>query len=272
MSRALIIGPGGLRGAYEAGVAATLCRELDADYFDAVYGASSGAFTAACFVAGQPQNIEKIWRYLISGNQLFSFLNLLKRKPILNLEYLIGLYKGKEVHLDIGRIFSSKTELKFVVTNVQSGLAEYLIPNPENIFDLLIASGSFPPFHALKKIDSKTYADGGITDPLPIREVLKSYDEVLVIMNGYPSAVNAIGRLFFKLLFPRLGTLLRRKDKELPMIYKEIYTNSRVNFIRPESPLPMSHSFGTNSQEINLIFEAGVQDAWRYAKRLQVGR
>jgi len=44
---ALIIGPGGLRGAYNAGVAVGLGRALGTDWVDGVYASSVGVYMAA---------------------------------------------------------------------------------------------------------------------------------------------------------------------------------------------------------------------------------
>ena len=58
MKKALIVGSGGLKGAFEAGAVAKLCRVLGPDYFDAVYASSVGVFAATFFVANQPETIE----------------------------------------------------------------------------------------------------------------------------------------------------------------------------------------------------------------------
>ena len=64
--RALVIGMGALRGAYDAGVVVTLCRALGPDYFHAVYGCSAGTYAIAHFVLNQPDSGEKLWREDVS--------------------------------------------------------------------------------------------------------------------------------------------------------------------------------------------------------------
>ncbi|MBI3458782.1 hypothetical protein HY061_00775 [Candidatus Azambacteria bacterium] len=49
MKRALVLGPGGLAGAFSGGVVATLGRVLGYNYFSAVYGCSAGAYTGIGF-------------------------------------------------------------------------------------------------------------------------------------------------------------------------------------------------------------------------------
>ena len=54
MKKALVVGSGGLNGAYSAGVVAELGRQLGPKHFDAVYASSVGVYAATFLVANQP--------------------------------------------------------------------------------------------------------------------------------------------------------------------------------------------------------------------------
>ena len=92
--RALVLGVGGLRGAYDAGVAAALCQTLGHTYFDAIYMSSVGVFAGTFFAANQPDVMEHAWRNYVSGKQLVNYANPLRGRNILNTEYLIDIFKN----------------------------------------------------------------------------------------------------------------------------------------------------------------------------------
>src|SRR5204862_5372770 len=83
---ALIVEGGAMRGAWAAGVLAFL-HEHGLGQYDLVYAASSGACSAAYFVAGMWEPGLTIWREYAC--QVVRKINFLRRKPILDLAYLV---------------------------------------------------------------------------------------------------------------------------------------------------------------------------------------
>src|SRR6267154_4807933 len=82
---ALIVEGGAMRGAWAAGVLAFL-HERGQRQFDLVYAASSGACSAAYFVAGMWEPGLTIWREYAA--KAVRKTNFLRRKPIIDLAYL----------------------------------------------------------------------------------------------------------------------------------------------------------------------------------------
>jgi len=82
----LIVEGGAMRGAWAAGVLAFLYKQGRRQY-DLVYAASSGACSAAYFVAGMWEPGLTIWRELAS--KAVRKTNFLRRKPIIDLAYLV---------------------------------------------------------------------------------------------------------------------------------------------------------------------------------------
>ena len=83
---ALIVEGGAMRGAWAAGVLALL-QERGRRQYDLVYAASSGALSAAYFVADMWGPGLSIWRELAS--KVVRKSNFLRRKPIIDLAYLV---------------------------------------------------------------------------------------------------------------------------------------------------------------------------------------
>src|SRR5271167_1161385 len=93
---ALIVEGGAMRGAWAAGVLAYL-HETGRRQYDLVYAASSGACTAAYFVANMWEPGLAIWRELACNVVRKS--NFLRHKPIIDLAYLVDHVIRKRVPL-----------------------------------------------------------------------------------------------------------------------------------------------------------------------------
>src|SRR5919106_1697816 len=83
---ALIVEGGAMRGAWAAGVLSHL-YESGQHQYDLVYAASSGAYSAAYFVAGMLESSLAIWRE--HACHVVRKTNFLRRKPIIDLAYVV---------------------------------------------------------------------------------------------------------------------------------------------------------------------------------------
>src|ERR1043166_1661260 len=81
---ALVVEGGAMRGAWAAGVLGAL-HEKGHDRFDLVVAASSGACSAAYFVAGMHEPALEIWQRYVDGEKLLRRANWLHFKPMLDL-------------------------------------------------------------------------------------------------------------------------------------------------------------------------------------------
>src|SRR5271165_3884188 len=95
---ALIVEGGAMRGAWAAGVLAYL-QERGRRQYDLVYAASSGACSAAYFVADMWEPGLTIWRELACNVVRKS--NLLRHKPMIDLAYLVDYVIRKRVPLSV---------------------------------------------------------------------------------------------------------------------------------------------------------------------------
>jgi len=183
MSRALIIGPAGLGGAYSGGVVATLGRQLGHDYFDVVYGCSSGAYTGSYLVSGQPDMIETIWRECVYGKLLMRWGNIFHRsQSILDLFYLNDVLRSQAYRLSVENLLHSSVKICMVATNQQSGQANYFSPKTSEEFFLQVrASAAIPYLHPSVFINGQKYIDGSFSDPVPIERVLAAHTQYMVL-------------------------------------------------------------------------------------------
>src|ERR1044071_156907 len=103
---ALIVEGGAMRGAWAAGVLAYL-YETGQRQYDLVYAASSGACSAAYFVAGMLEPGLTIWREYAC--QVVRKTNFLRRKPIIDLAYLVDYVFKQRVPLSVEALRNAPT-------------------------------------------------------------------------------------------------------------------------------------------------------------------
>jgi predicted patatin/cPLA2 family phospholipase len=270
--KALILSAGGLKGAYDAGVAAALCRQLGNKYFDAIYMTSVGAFAGTFYAANQPDTIENTWRNYVCGNQLVNYFNPLRDRDILDTEYLIEIFKNEKSFLNLDTIFSSGVKLNYVVTNLKTDLVEYLVPTKENIFDVLLAASAMPIAHRPVKINGIEYTDGAIINPLPIQKALDDgHTEIVVIYNKSSDyELSKAKKLRLKLASLLAPLPIRNKMDKMEEIRKSLekkFDNENIMVIRPSFPIESS-ILNTNKGVINKLFDLGLKDGDEAAEKI----
>lgn len=171
---ALVLGGGGSRGAYEAGVWQAL-SELGID-IDIVTGCSVGAINAAMVVQGDLELTAKLWREMEThmvfdvpeGSQPLEYA----REIVFNHGAgTSGLKKLLEEYIDEDLIRRLPMDYGIPVVSLPTFEAHYMfkedIPHGK-LIDYIIASASaFPAIHSYE-IDGTDYIDGGYADEIPV--------------------------------------------------------------------------------------------------------
>jgi predicted patatin/cPLA2 family phospholipase len=266
---ALVIGPGGLRGAYNAGVAVTLGRELGRDEIDSIYASSVGVYMAAFFAAGQYHPIEHVWRNLVHGDQLVDITKIFAGRSWLDLEYLAAVLQrdDKNSRLDVAGVIESDIDVTYTLTDKKTGNPVYKTPTEDNIFDLMTASCAVPFMHHSVNIQGREFIDGGISDPLPIKKALDDGNDKLIVIDDKLKGGGSHGNIMKALswLFnPPIAKRLRSYREHLKDCYKTIENDSRIIAVRPDEPLPMRYFMDTSEKRINETFDRGIVDAEKF--------
>lgn len=236
MSKALVLGPGGLRGAYSGGVVATLGRKLGRDHFDALYCCSAGSYTGSYFVSGQPDMIEAIWRECVHGKLLMRWRNVFRvGQPVLDLFYLNNVLRSEAYKLSVEDVLQSPVKMVMVATDHQTGVAHYFSPKTSEEFFLQVrASAAAPYLHPKVLINGKEYVDGHLSDAFPIEKALADgHDEILVVCNQS-----------------------RQSIADLVEANK-----ARVKWIFPSAKSPVRWNFDSSKDRINQLVDLGIADA-----------
>lgn len=275
MTKALVVGSGGLTGAYSAGVLAELCRHLGPNHFDSIYASSVGVFAATFFVANQPDTIEYTWRNLVDGRKLVNFGNALRKHPVLDLGYLIRAFQEKSSWLDVPSVFASPTRLIYVATEYHSGRPRYIRPTPERIFEQMTASCAVPLAHHPIKIEGELLVDGALSDSLPATYAINHGHDQIVVVNNKPKGA-PVGRYFHfsKLILPLLPAHARKLFKSHATRNQEIerrleHEDSKLIVIRPSQSLPIRHFLDTRKRNLEKTVRIGNKDAAHAAHRIR---
>lgn len=194
--RALVLGGGGARGAYELGVWQAL-REIGWQ-FDIVTGTSVGSINGAIIATDDFDTAEEVWQNLDTG-MVFSVdidetLDLKTKTSLIFRTLARDMLKtgggdGKrlrallERYIDEKKVRESPIEYGLATVDINSlkltELTKEEIPDGK-LIDYIMASASIFPAIKPQKIDSVTYVDGGIFEQMPISLAMKCGAEDII--------------------------------------------------------------------------------------------
>jgi len=177
----LVLEGGGLRAVYNAGV---LDRFMEIELsFDYVIGTSAGAANAASFLSHQLGRTKRISVNYLSTSKFFSFTNLIKGKPYMNLDYL---YDDVTYHLDpldIEALMENPAEFEVTAADTKTGKTVYFNKNDHKIIKAMRASCALPLFGQKPvKYNRHKLLDGGLTDPIPVKRAVEMGCRKIVVV------------------------------------------------------------------------------------------
>jgi len=183
---ALVLEGGGLRGVYTSGLLDALMeREL---YLPQVLGVSAGACNAMSYLSRQYGRNWKINVGFAGDPRYYRLSNLLKGESVFNMTFLFHDIPQRLVPFDQQRFHQAQERLQVVVTNCQTGQAEYL-DNKQSDLDMTEAakaSSSLPYIGDPVWIRGTPCLDGGIADPIPVGKALEEKAEKMVVVLTQP--------------------------------------------------------------------------------------
>lgn len=170
----LVLEGGAVRGIFTAGVLDYLMEQEC--YFPYVIGVSAGACNAVDYVSRQIDRTRKCLMPQEGEDGFINFKSVVKNRSLFDMEKLFDLYPNEIIPFDYETYFRSTIHCELVVTNCQTGKAEYLgeRSSRERLMKICRASSSIPIAAPMVMIDGTPYLDGGIADSIPILRSLKS--------------------------------------------------------------------------------------------------
>jgi len=202
---AIIFEGGGMRGAYEDGVAIALAELGMGEVFDTVVGISRGAVTGAYFLSGQHKQCVPILE-LLANSEFINRLNLVRGKKIVNMEYMDKVFR-KYKPLDQDAVRRSRSQFFIGMTEVSTGKGVYFDMKdpsdpPIDIVTAICASSSMPWLTKPIAINGVEYSDAttGCVNPVDFA-LEQGCTDILVVSNkpyGENNSQTIFERLFLR--------------------------------------------------------------------------
>ncbi len=184
---ALVVGGGGMRGAYPAGMLRGLEQAGLAAGVDEVFGASSGAFTAASFVVGHAAAAASSFPEDLARREFIDLRRFATRRPVLSLDYLVEQVLGVTKPMPWDALLSSATPMRVIATEV-TDLRPHTLDGLATVADwkrALRASAAIPLFAGPPvAIGGRRFVDGSIGEPLALARAIRAgATHVLVLLS-----------------------------------------------------------------------------------------
>ena len=261
----LVLEGGGMRGVFTSGVLDAFMKyDVNFSYIVAV---SAGACNGLSYVSRQPRrarfsNIDMMVKYDYIGLR-----HLVTQGCIFDPELLYDRFPNELVPYDYDTYFSSQSTFEMVVTNCNTGRAEYLTEKSgdrQRLLDICRASSSLPYVSKVIDVDGLPYLDGGIVDSIPVQRAIDMGHErnvlVLTRNRGYrnTSRDRKIPRFIYK-KYPRLRVALSRRiaeyNRQLEMV-EDMEDRGIVDVIRPQRPMDVGR-MEKDEKKLEALYEEG---------------
>ena len=270
----LVLEGGGMRGVFTSGVLDAFMKyDL---YFKYVVAVSAGACNGLSYISRQPRrarlsNIDMLVKYNYIGLR-----HLVTQGCIFDPELLYDRFPNELIPYDYDTYFASPSTFEMVVTNCNTGRAEYLTEKDgdrQRLLDICRASSSLPYVSNVIDVDGQPYLDGGIVDSIPVgRAIDMGYDRNVLVLTrnrGYrnTSKDRKIPKFIYK-KYPRLRVALSRRiaeyNHQLDMV-EEMEDKGLVDVIRPLRPMDVDR-IEKDEKKLEALYEEGFQLGEEYCK------
>lgn len=256
-----------MRGAWAAGVLAYL-QERGWRQFDLVYAASSGACSAAYFVADMLEPGLAIWRDL--AFKVVHKSNFLRRKPIIDLAYLVDHVMRKRVPLSVAALQRAPTQFFIVLTDCETAEPVYFHACDDRVFAALRATSSMAlATRGFDFVDGRPYADGGVADAIPIRKAIRDgATDITVVLTHNPAfRLKPVPRWMGRLAYPEFPQVARAWTARQNVHYNaalDLMNNPpagvQIRVFRPLRPMPVGF-FTAEQKRIAAALALGHDEA-----------
>lgn len=185
MKVGLVLEGGAMRGVFTAGVLDVFLEQEIT--FDLCLGVSAGACLACSYLCGQKGRGYAVMTDYLDCKDYCSFSSLVRTGDLFGADFLYHKIPEELYPIDNTHFLSCNTEFRAVVTNCETGDAEYL-PVKDMVRDVecVRASSSLPLLSRTVFLSGTPFLDGGVADPIPVEEAfLEGCDRVIVILTRH---------------------------------------------------------------------------------------
>ena len=180
----LVLGGGGAKGAYQAGVLKALQEANILQYVTHVSANSIGSINALMVVDDKIDDCENVWK-TISKKDALKLKSKSEKGGIFSRQGLINIL---EKNIDFDHVSQSDKQLYITAFNKDKQKIEYFLANGKTKNEILsytLASSAIPYVYAAVKINDYYYSDG-FKDNVPVRVLKNAGCDVIIIIGLRP--------------------------------------------------------------------------------------
>ncbi len=275
MKVGLVLEGGAMRGLYSAGV---LDIFLDHEiHVDTILGVSAGACFGCNLFSKQRGRVLRYQQRFAGDPRNVSIRSLIKTGDIVNKEFAYYVVPTQYDVFDEEAFEAHGGEYWVVVTNVETGEAEYmLMHNLLRDIEMMRASASMPFCSKFVPIDGKNYLDGGIADSIPVRKALEmGFDKTIVVLTQPASyrkkpMSKAMIRAFYH-KYPNLCKTLEERHERYNAQSDDVIQlekEGKIFVIRPDEPLDIKR-LEKDPAELERVYNIGLADGEKWIAALK---
>lgn len=268
---ALVLEGGAMRGIFTCGV---LDLFMDKNVkFPYVIGVSAGACNGASYISNQRgrakfSNIELLEKYKYAG-----FKHYLRKGNFMDFDLLFDEFPNKLLPFDFSFYSRTKTRFEIVVSNCNTGKAEYMEEyyNHERLLDILRASSSMPFFSPITFVDDVPMLDGGVCDSVPVKRAIEmGFKKMVVVLTRNkdyrkkPTGVKLPSFMFRK--YPEMRKAINNRNliyNEQLELVEQLEKEGRVVVIRPVEPMTINR-IEKNMKTLTYFYNHGYDCAAKF--------
>ena len=266
MKTCLVLEGGAMRGMYTAAILDSL---LDTNIkIDAVIGVSAGALFGVNYVSKQKGRVLRYNKKYVNDSRYMGIKSLITTGDIVNKEFAFYELPTKLDKFDEDEFFKSKTEFYAVVTNIETGKAEYKrIINDSNYVEYLRASGSMPFVSKPVEINGSKYLDGALGDSIPVLKAKEmGFDRIIVVLTRPIDYRKKKGNKIASKLFYRKYSKLINAINNRYKVYNdtldkiiEMENNNEIFVIRPSKTVDIKR-IEKDVDKLQEMYDLGISD------------
>lgn len=265
MKIGLVLEGGGMRGLFSAGVLDALL-ELKELNVNGIVGVSSGALFGVNYVSKQKERAVRYNKKYADDKRYMGLHSWITTGNAVNKDFAFYELPYKLDVFDNETFKKAKTDFYVVMTNVESGKAEYvLIKDAFAQMEYLRATSALPFASKIIEINGKKYLDGGISDSIPI-DFCESlgYDKIIAVLTR-PEGTYKEDKLGFlyKLVYRKYPNLVNSLlnmatdyEKVLAKI-KDLENKEKIFVVRPPEVLKIGR-LEKNRDKIQKVYDTGL--------------
>jgi predicted patatin/cPLA2 family phospholipase len=172
----LLIEGGSSRGAYSSGMTIAIERLGLLSAFDAVYGSSAGALSAAWLLCGRAETTMHAWWDPAIMRATIDPRRALRGRPVVDTRFLVHTIYTEIMPMGFAEILSAAVEFHPIATDARTGAPTDLreqVHDQSSLQAALRASTAMPLLAGKPvEIGGRPFIDAGVSEAVPIRTAL----------------------------------------------------------------------------------------------------